>query len=108
MGLDHQFTYLLTQLGWSLPAMVTVAVIGVIALVRRDAGLWWKLVVSGAAVLVIGQLMSAFGTLLIMQLDRGYQFHWLVSAPALLLNVVGLGLLGAGAVTGRRAPTTTR
>lgn len=102
MGLDHQITFLATQIAWSLPVLITVVVIGAIAVVRRDGALWWKLVVGGAAAIVLAQLVSSLGTFLIAQLDNGYRFYWVASAPAVLLNVVGLALLGAGAISGRR------
>lgn len=102
MGLDHRFTLLLTQLGWTAPKVIVVLVIAAIAVVRRDSGSWWKLVVAGAACAALGSLVSVLGTFVIYGLEQGYRWHWLVSIPAAVLQLVGLALLGAGAIVGRR------
>lgn len=101
MGLDHRITLLLTQLGWTAPTVIVVLVVAVIAVVRRDCGSWWKLVVAGAACTVIGSLVSVLGTFVIYGLEQGYRWHWIVSVPAAALQLAGLALLGAGALAGR-------
>ncbi|WP_068261293.1 hypothetical protein [Janibacter limosus] len=108
MGLDYRFTYLLTQVGWALPTTIAVLVIAAIALVRRDEGLWWKLVVGGALALLLGHVVSILGNALIVQMSYGHQLYWLISVPSLILNVAGISLLGAGAITGRRGQVATR
>ena len=51
MGLDVAFRHLITQVGWAAPLAVAALVIGGWALLRRDEGMWWKLVVDGVAAL---------------------------------------------------------
>lgn len=108
MGIDHQFTYLVAQLAQSLPVLITLVVIGVVAAMRRDAGLWWKFVLGGVAVLVLSQIVSAFGIFFLGQLHHGYRYYWVASVPSLVLQVLGLGLLGAGAIAGRRGQAALR
>lgn len=108
MGTDHQITYLLTRFAWALPVVLTVLTIGVVTVVRRDAGLWWKLVLGGVAALVVGQTVSAVGLSVLSLIDEGYRYGLVVSVPAVLLQVLGLALLGAGAITGRRGQAESR
>lgn len=109
MGLDFAFRHLITQVGWAAPLAITALVIGGWALLRRDEGMWWKLVVGGVAALLAAQAVSVVGTFMLYQLDGFYRAYWIVSLPTLVLNVVGLALLGAGAVSGRRGtPGTSR
>ena len=100
LDLDHRFSILISQLGWSLPTTIAVLAIAVIAIMRRDEGLWWKLVVAGAACIVISTVVSLLGTLVIHGIN--YRLAWLAAVPALVLDVVGIALIGAGAITGRR------
>lgn len=108
MGLDYRFTYLLTQIGWALPMTIAVIVIAAIALMRRDEGLWWKLVVGGALTLVLGQVVSVLGNFLVVQVSYRHELYWLISIPSLVLHVFGISLLGAGALTGRRGQAVAR
>ncbi|MDN5717284.1 MAG: hypothetical protein L0G89_08625 [Janibacter sp.] len=108
MGFDHQLTYLFAQLTQSLPVFITLVVIGIVVAMRRDAGLWWKLALGGVAVLILSQLVSTVGTFFLGYLDNGYRYYWIASVPSLILQVLGLGLLGAGAISGRRGQTVTR
>lgn len=105
LDLDHRLSILISQLGWSLPTKIAVLAIAVIAIMRRDQGLWWKLVVAGAACLVLATVVQVLGTFVVHGFDNGYRLTWLAGAPALVLNVVGIALIGAGAITGRRRET---
>ncbi|GAA8849721.1 hypothetical protein DUHN55_31170 [Helicobacter pylori] len=63
MGLDFAFRHLITQVGWAAPLAITALVIGGWALLRRDEGMWWKLVVGGvAALLGAGAVSGRRGT----------------------------------------------
>ncbi len=88
--------------------MITVVVIGVLAVVRRGAGRWWKLVLAGAMTIALAQLVNVAGNLFINQLGQGYRLYWVSSVPTVLLNVIGMALLGVGALSGRRTRATTR
>lgn len=101
MDLDNSFSVLIYQLGWSLPTCLTVVVIAVVAVVRRDAGLWWKLVVAGAALTLLAQVINVLGTVALVQAGA-YQAQWAVSMITVALNVAALALIGSGAVVGRR------
>ncbi|WP_162786712.1 hypothetical protein [Janibacter anophelis] len=106
LDLDHRISILITQLGWSLPTTIAVLVIAGIAVMRRDEGLWWKLVVAGAACLVLATVVQVLGTFVVYGFDQGYRLTWLAGVPALVLDVVGIALIGAGAITGRRREAT--
>lgn len=108
MGIDHHFTYLISQALHSLPVLITLVVIGVVAAMRRGDGLWWKFVLGGVTALVLSLLVSGFGIFLLNQLHSGYRYYWVASVPSLILQVIGLALLGAGAITGRRGQGATR
>ena len=58
MGLDVAFRHLITQVGWAAPLAVAALVIGGWALLRRDEGMWWKLVVDGVAALPAADAVS--------------------------------------------------
>lgn len=107
MGLDFAFRHLITQVGWAAPLAITALVIGGWALLRRDEGMWWKLVVGGVASLLAAQAVSIMGTFIFYQIDVVSRPYWIVSLPTLALRVVGLALLGAGAVSGRRGTQGT-
>lgn len=107
MDLDQRLSLLVGQLGASLPTLCVV-VIAVIAFIRRDDGLWWKLVVAGAATLVLGTLVSVLGTFVVYGLDHGYRLTWLITIPTVLINAAGLALIGAGALVGRGSRAVTR
>ena len=63
MGLDVAFRHLITQVGWAAPLAVAALVIGGWALLRRDEGVWSKLVVDGvAALLADGAVSGRLGT----------------------------------------------
>lgn len=100
MGLDTSLSLFAYQLAWTLPTCLTVVVIAAVAIVRRDAGVWWKLVVAGAAVLLVGQVINVVGTVALYQAEL-YRVQWVVSLASVVLNVIALALIGAGAVVGR-------
>lgn len=108
MGLDYRFSYFFSQLGWAAPTVIAVAVIAVLALMRRDEGLWWKLVIAGAAALLLGQAVSLIGNVFIYEMAPAVGAWWIVTIPATLLHLVGLSLFGAGAIVGRRGQVATR
>ncbi|WP_282070616.1 hypothetical protein [Janibacter hoylei] len=99
---------LLTRLAWSLPVAITATVIAVLALVRRDDGQWWKFVIAGCAALLLAQLVGLLGTTLLLTNHDFHRFQWITSIPTLVLDVLALGLLAAGAFTGRRPTVTPR
>ena len=99
---------LLTRLAWSLPVAITATVIAVLALVRRADGQWWKCVIAGCAALLLAQLVGLLGTTLLLANHDFHRFQWITSIPTLVLDVLALGLLAAGAFTGRRPTVTAR
>lgn len=104
------FSVLLAQIGWAVPVTTTVVVIAVIATVRRDTGSWWKLVLAGAVALVLGQCVAVVGAVVIysMPYSSARIASFLAAGGGILLQVIGLALLGAGAIVGRRAPKEVR
>lgn len=101
MGLDTTVSVLAFQLLWSLPACITVIVIALVAVVRRTDGAWWKLVVAGAGVILLAQVVNVLGTVVVAHGEL-YRVQWVVSLVTVVLNVVALALIGSGAVAGRR------
>ncbi|KRE36089.1 hypothetical protein ASG73_15670 [Janibacter sp. Soil728] len=108
MGLDHRLSFLLQQLAWDLPVILITVVAGVLVVLRRDGGLWWKLALVGLVAITAGQLVGTFGFFAVSGLDGGYRYSWVASVPALVLNLAGLGLLAAGAIVGRRGQVAAR
>ena len=108
MGLDHRLTFLLQQLAWDLPVLVITVAAGVVVVLRRDGGPWWKLALAGLVAIAAGQLVGTFGFFAVSGLDGGYRYSWVASLPALVLNLAGLGLLAAGAIVGRHGQVATR
>lgn len=95
-----------SRLLWSLPITITAVVIGIIAIVRRDDRLWWKLVLAGAICLVLAQLVGVVVTVLLVSNGGFHHLQRLLSVPTIALDVAALGLLGAGALSGRRPAST--
>lgn len=95
---------LLTSVAYTTPALLVLLVVGVLAVLRRDDGVWWRLVVAGVAVLVLQALFGATLPYLFARAGgvSSYRFFALVGQ---LFYLAGIGLIGAGAVLGRRGPT---
>lgn len=55
---------------------------------------------------MLSTVVQALGTFVVHGFDHGYRLTWLAGVPALVLNVVGIALIGAGAITGRRREAT--
>lgn len=104
MGIDDELTWALQALLWNLPWFIVAVVAVVLALVRRDEGLWWKLVLAGGVCLGLAQIASA-AQLLVIHNAHGRALVGVAGLPAALLNLSAVGLLLAGAFVGRR-PTT--
>ncbi len=91
------------MLAWTGFAFLFWVAVAVLAVVRKDSGRWWTLVAAGAGLL-------AFLTLVDQVLWWTYVNSWsyddhtlysIVSGFLRLLDFVGLGLVAAGALTGR-------
>lgn len=94
---------LLTQLVYVLPTLLVLLVVAALVLTRRDEGSWWRLGLGGVAVLALDALAQLAAPTVFLSADGRTEVYQLYSFLQLLLHLVGIGLLGAAAVVGRRA-----
>ncbi len=79
------------------------ATVAVLALTRRDAGRWRMLVASGAGVLALEGLLGRVFWEWFLRSSQSYALAQLVTVLEMAVTLLGLGLVVAGAFSGRRS-----
>lgn len=100
-----QLSHALYSILWSLPVILVGLATVALALLRRDSGLWWKLVLAGGALLVANSLLSLGQQTLITGGQVDISLLRLLGIGQTVLLVTAFGLIVAGALVDRRRPT---
>lgn len=90
----------LMSLLWQLPWVAAAIALIVIAFVKRDGGVWWKLLAAAGGVVLVEQVWNVVRPLVFS--GGSVLPFWVWTLPNFLLGLLTLALLAGAAATNRR------